>query len=105
MRVVVIDTTVHGDVIGGGHLIVVPLLNGLRRLGHDVHYVSTDTPNPIINDEIISTGVTLHKRLWDPTATVEDSTRIFSKWLNDLGADIHLISASGDLVWSLLLIL
>jgi len=102
MRIVVIDTTVHGEMIGGGHLIVVPLLRGLKRLGHEVHYVSTDTPNPIINDKIISTGVTLHKRLWDPDGLIEDSTPTFSDWINKLAPDVHLISASGDLGWTVL---
>jgi glycosyltransferase involved in cell wall biosynthesis len=102
MKIVVIDTTVHGEMIGGGHLIVVPLLRGLKNLGHEVHYVSADTPNPVINESIASTGVTLHKRLWDSAAFVDNSTPSFAAWLNKLKPDVHLISASGDLGWTVL---
>ena len=102
MRIVVIDTTVHGEMIGGGHLIVVPLLKGLKDLGHEVHYVAADTPNPIIRDRIASTAVTMHKRLWNREALIEDSTPSFGEWLNTLQPDVHLISASGDLGWTVL---
>lgn len=100
MKIVIIDTTVHGKMIGGGHLMVVPLLEGLKRRGHDVHFVSADTPNPIIYEEIRATGVSRHKRLWNLESLVEDSTRPFSTWLNEVKPDVHLISSSGDLGWT-----
>jgi len=78
------------------------LLRGLKARGHDVHFVSTDTPNPAISDKIASTGVTMHKRIWDNSAPVDDSTPIAASWFNDLAADVHLISASGDIGWTVL---
>lgn len=102
MKVAVIDTTVHGKVIGGGHLIVVDLLRGLKARGHDVHFVSADTPNPAIKEKIASTGVTTHQQAWNNTAPVDDSTPIAARWFNELAPDIHLISASGDIGWTVL---
>jgi glycosyltransferase involved in cell wall biosynthesis len=102
MKIAVTDTTVHGSMIGGGHLFVVPLLLGLRERGHEIHFISADTPNEIIRDRIATTGVKMHKRLWPVDALVEDATPVFARWLNELAPDIHLISASGDLGWTVL---
>ena len=102
MKVAVIDTTVHGKQIGGGHLIVVDLLRGLKARGHDVHFVSADTPNPAIKDKIAATAVTTHKGVWDRNSPVDDSTSHAARWFNELAADVHLISASGDIGWTVL---
>jgi glycosyltransferase involved in cell wall biosynthesis len=102
MRIAVIDTTVHGDQIGGGHLIVVHLLAGLVERGHDVHFVCAATPNAVINDRIIATGVTIDQRPWGAAALVDDATPHFAEWLNRLQPDVHLISASWDLGWTVL---
>jgi glycosyltransferase involved in cell wall biosynthesis len=102
MKVAVIDTTVHGNMIGGGHLIAVELLRGLIARGHDVHFVSADTPNLAIKDKIASTGVSMHQAIWNNSAPVDDSTPHAARWFNELAADVHLISASGDIGWTVL---
>lgn len=102
MKVAVIDTTVHGSMIGGGHLIVVDLLRGLAARGHDVHFVSADTPNPSIREKIASTGVRMHRSVWNNADPVDDSTPIAARWFNELAPDTHLISASGDIGWTVL---
>lgn len=102
MKIAVIDTTVHGQLIGGGHLIVTKLLHGLVGRGHDVHLVTADTPNEIIRRRIEETGATQHQRLWRRSSPVDDSTPVFAEWMNRLRPDVHLISASADLGWTVL---
>src|SRR5689334_23298374 len=102
MKIAVIDTTVHGQMIGGGHLIVTKLLEGLVSRGHDLHFVSADTPNELIRSQLGATGASMHKRLWPAYALVSDATPVFASWLNELAPDVHLISASGDLGWTVL---
>jgi glycosyltransferase involved in cell wall biosynthesis len=102
MRIVIVDTTVHGTAIGGGHLIVSSLLSGLVSRGHDVHYVSTASPNPTIADSLAVSGASLHQGIWPRTDIVSDATPVFSDWLQDLSPDVYVVSASGDLGWTVL---
>lgn len=99
MRIVIVDTTVHGTEIGGGHLYLPPLMKGLIEKGHDVHLVVKDEPNEKINSLIKASGVTVHKKPWQKNGLVEITAPLFADWVNEMKPDVYFISASGDIGW------
>ncbi len=102
MRLVILDTTVHGSLIGGGHLYLPPLLSGLLAKGNDVHLVTAGRPNDRIYYQLINSGVALHTAVWDSDQYVEKAVIQFADWVNELKPDVFVISASADIGWVVL---
>lgn len=102
MKILVVDTEISGELIGGTQLFLPGLLTGLVNRGHEVHLVAKGTPNPKVRRRIEATGAKLHPKLWDPMSLVVDASPGFAKWLNDLRPEVFLISTSADLGWVVL---
>lgn len=101
MKIVIVDTTNHADEIGGGHLILPHILEGLCQKGHEVHLVIKQEPNKILAPLLDASGAIIHKGPWKG-ALIEDITREFGAWINKMSPDIYLISASWDIGWTVL---
>lgn len=99
MKIVIVDTTVHGSYIGGGHLYLPGLMKGLVEKGHEVHLVASGEPNEKIAGFINASGAIVHERPWGKNGFVEDTAPLFADWVNQMSPDIYLISASGDIGW------
>ena len=102
MKIVIVDTTLHGPLIGGAQTFLPLLIKGLKEKGHDIHLVTKGNPDKRIEKEIVESGAILHTGIWEKHALVEDATPVFTKWINNLHPDIYLISVSADIAWTVL---
>ena len=115
MRIIVVDTTLSGDLIGGAQTFLIKLLDGLVRVGNDVVFASGGEPNgkiaaglslaPAKQSEIARAqggSFVSDTTAWTAGRLVEDVTPLFAAWLNRLRPDVFVISVSGDIGWSVL---
>ena len=102
MRIVIVDTTLQGPLIGGAQTFLPFLIKGLYAKGHEVHLVANDKPDKRIEKQITESGAIMHSRLWKRNTLVEDAAPIFANWVNNLYPDIYLISVSADIGWVVL---
>ena len=73
MRIAVIDTTIDGDLIGGGHTFLPKLLKGLIAKGHEVRLITKGVPNEKVFKQIEESEAILHTSLWDREGFVEET--------------------------------
>jgi hypothetical protein len=102
MKIVIVDTTIHGPLIGGAQTFLPTLMRGLKERDHEVHLVAKDVPDKKIERHIKESGAVVHTGLWKKNALVEDNTPFFANWINTLKPDIYLISVSADIGWTVL---
>lgn len=99
MRIIIVDTTIDEELIGGGHTFLPILIKGLISKGHELHLVTKGAPNKKLVEYIIDSGVHVHSNLWSKNSFVEETAPVFAKWVNEMNPDIYLISASSDIGW------
>jgi glycosyltransferase involved in cell wall biosynthesis len=102
MRIVIVDTEMSGDLIGGAQLFLPGLMKGLIERGHDVHCVARGEINERVRGKIEATGVKIHWDIWARSMLVDDADSIFAEWINKVGPDVFLISTSADMGWVVL---
>ena len=102
MKIVIVDTTIHGPLIGGAQTFLPFLMRGLKESGHEVHLVTQGEPDKKIGNQIAESAVMVHTSLWKKNIVVEDAAPLFAKWVNRLKPDIYLISVSPDIGWVVL---
>ena len=102
MRIIVVDTTLSGELIGGAQTFLLKLLNGLTARAHDVHLVCGGAPNSRVADGIMATGVNVNTRTWTNGALVDDVTTEFAGWVSELSPDVYVVSVSPDIGWTVL---
>lgn len=102
MKIAVIDTTIDGDLIGGGHTFLPTLLTGLTGKNHEVHLILKALPHEKVRRQIEESGAIPHIGLWNADGFVEETAPVLARWLNNLNPDVYLISASGDIGWVVL---
>lgn len=102
MKIVIIDTTIDGELIGGAQTFLPKLLKGLIEKGNEVHLITKGIPNEKIRIQIEESKVTLHTNLWDANKFVEENVSVLAEWINHLSPDIYLISVSADIGWLVL---
>ncbi len=102
MKIVFLDTTMDGAIIGGAHTFLPKILNGLNRRNVEIHLVTKGRPSEKLAQGLKDSGAIIHNKLWPEYSLVEDATPILADWLNKLKADVFVISASGDIGWTVL---
>ena len=101
MRIVLVDTTLGGDLIGGAQTFLIQLLTGLGS-AHEVHLLSGDTPGGRVRNEIEASKATTHSNLWSRTDLVDSVTPNVAAWVNDLRPAVFVVSVSPDIGWTVL---
>jgi len=102
MRILLVDTTVGGDLIGGAQTFLSELTPGLARLSHEVHLLSNGEPATSVATKINESGATLHTDILNGAGLVDDATPEFAKWVNELRPDVYVVSVSPDIGWIVL---
>jgi glycosyltransferase involved in cell wall biosynthesis len=102
MRIVLVDTTIGGELIGGAQTFLIGLMRGLVGRGLDVHLLADGVPNDRLRDAAAESGAEVHTDVLDKFRPVEDSTPEISRWVNRLRPDIYVVSVSPDLGWTAL---
>jgi len=99
MKIIIVDTTIHDEsLIGGGHLYLPPLMNGLVQKGHEVHFVVKASPARQIVNSIRESGATVHIKPWKKIL-VEEAAMEFASWVNAMRPDIFFISTCPSVSW------
>ena len=83
MKIVIVDTTVHGKLIGGGHLYLPNLIAGLVDKGNEVYLVVNGTPNEKVFPRLQASGVIICDKIWQKNELVEKKAYALAKWVND----------------------
>jgi glycosyltransferase involved in cell wall biosynthesis len=99
MKIIIVDTTIHQSLIGGGHLYLPGLMKGLIEKGHEVHLVVKAEPDKKIAGLIHDSKAIVHIKPWKKNGLVEDIAPLFADWVNKLAPDIYFISTSADIGW------
>ena len=102
MKLVVVDTTVRGSLIGGAQTFLIKLLAGLKARGHDVRFIAGGTPNPSIAKALEMTGAALETHDLLSGKTVDDVYPGFARVMNDVSPDAYIVSVSPDIGWTVL---
>ena len=102
MRIVLVDTTISGELIGGAQTFLVGLMRELGDLGHEVHLLADGVPNERAGASIHDSGATVHTDVADGSRLVEDTTPVVAKWVNGLRPDVFVGSVSPDIGWAVL---
>lgn len=101
MRIVLVDTTLSGDLFGGAQTFLIKLLTGLGS-ANEVHLLSGGIPGPRVRSAMEGRKATTHSDLWNPAALVDDVTPSVAAWLNHLRPDVFVVSVSPDIGWTVL---
>jgi len=99
LKVVIVDTTIDEDLIGGAHFFLPNLIKELVEKGYEIHLVTKELPNEKVRKSILKSGVILHIDLWNKNSLVEKAAPFFANWVNKIKPDVYLISASADIGW------
>ena len=99
LKIVIVDSTNHMELIGGGHLFLPALIKGITGRGHEVHLVVKGKPNPRIAGQISESGAIMHERPWKHNGIMEDVAPVFAKWVNAMKPDVYVVSSSFDIGW------
>jgi glycosyltransferase involved in cell wall biosynthesis len=102
VRIIIVDTTIHGPLIGGAQTFLPLLIKGLCDRGYKVHLICLDRPDDRISSAIENSGCEIHICHWKKYELVEDVAPRLAKWINDLAPDVYLVSVSADLGWVVL---
>lgn len=97
MRIAVIDTTIHGPLIGGAQTFLPVLLRGLAARGHEVHLLAKGKPDPRIESELGAVSVDIN--VWEGPGIAEDVAPRLAKWLGSLKPDLFAVSTCPDIGW------
>ena len=99
MKVVIVDTTVQGPLIGGAQTFLPDFLKGLVNNNHEVHLLAVGQLDSKVASQILASGAYVHSNLVKKNQLPSDSALILAKWVNNLDPDIYLISVSPDIGW------
>lgn len=99
MRIVFLDTTLSGPIIGGAQIFLPKLAEGLKKNGHEIYIVANGEPNSKVRSEIEACGAILHIHQRKIGLLPEESARFLADWVNSISPDIYVISVSPDLGW------
>lgn len=102
MKILFVDTTMDGPLVGGAHTFLVQLMTGLTGAGHEVHFISKGIPTAKSSAMIRESDAVIHTDLWDGTQIVDDAAPVVAKWINDLRPDVFVVSVSPDIGWAVL---
>lgn len=102
MRVLLADTTMGGDLIGGAQTFLARLMAGLVSAGHEVHLLADGEGEGRIRDSVKASGAQVHCNLWSGGELVDDLTPVVASWVNDLRPDVYVVSVSPDIGWTVL---
>lgn len=102
MRIVFVDTTLQGPLIGGAQTFLPLLIKGLTVNGHEVHLIASATPDKRVATAIETCGAILHTKLWKKNLLVEDAAIVLSNWINAIQPDVYVVSVSPDIGWVVL---
>lgn len=102
MKIVLLDTTLDGNLIGGAHTFLVKILHSLSSSGHETHFVSKGEPSAKTAKGIDKSGAKMHLDLWGRNLLVDDATPILATWVNEQNPDVYVVSASPDIGWTVL---
>jgi hypothetical protein len=99
MKIVFVDTTMDGPLIGGAHTFIVRLMTRLSDLGHEIHFVSKGEPTARSAEKIRESNAVIHTDLWNSSQIVDDAGPVVARWVNDLRPDVFVVSVSPDIGW------
>lgn len=102
MKVVFLDTTMEGNLIGGAHTFLVRIMQELSRRGHQVDFITKGKPRAKTAANIENSGARIHPEIWNPTLLVDDAAPILADWINQLNPDVYVVSVSPDIGWAVL---
>jgi len=102
MKILVVDTTMDGSIVGGAHTFLVQLMSGLNAAGHDVHFLSKGDPVAKSAAGIEESGAVIHRDVWTGSLLVDDGTPEVAKWVNELRPDVFVVSVSPDIGWTVM---
>ncbi len=99
MRIIIIDSTLHGPIIGGAQTILSDLLKGLCQNGHEVHLIANAILDNRIEKGIRESGAIIHTNIWKNNLILEDAANLLASWVNKVKPDIYVISVSWGIGW------
>ena len=102
MRVVFLDTTMDGSLVGGAQTFLHKILKGLNNRDVEVHFVTKGTLVSKTAINIEKSGAIFHNKLWPASSLVEEAALVFANWLNKLKPDVYIVSVSPDIGWVVL---
>ena len=102
MRILVLDTTVCGELIGGAQTFLVGFLGGLVRGGHEVHLVAGGEPNERLRSAIKATGAKIHSDFSSDSEIMDNVAERAAGWVNEINPDVYVVSVSPDIGWVVL---
>jgi glycosyltransferase involved in cell wall biosynthesis len=102
MKVVFLDTTLDGSLIGGAHTFLHQILGGLSKRGIEVHFITKGHPVAKTAQNIENAGGIFHNTIWPKDSLTEDSAPLLVKWLEKLKPDVYVVSVSPDIGWVVL---
>ncbi|PYT00002.1 MAG: hypothetical protein DMF63_08505 [Acidobacteria bacterium] len=102
MKILCVDTTMDGHIVGGAHTFLVQLMAGLTDAGREVHFLSKGDPVAKSAAGIENSGSVIHRDVWTGDVLVDDATPDVAKWVNDLRPDVYVVSVSSDIGWTIM---
>jgi glycosyltransferase involved in cell wall biosynthesis len=99
LKIVIVDTTIHSELIGGAQTFLPLLIKGLHNKGNEVHLIAQGNPNIKVEKQIHESGAIVHTSIWSKNDLPENSAKFFSKWVNELKPDVYVISVSWEVGW------
>lgn len=102
MKVVFLDTTLDGTLVGGAQTFLHKILEGLKRRDTEIHFITKGKPVSKTAINIDKSGALFHNNLWPKKALIEDAAPLLGNWLNKLKPDVYVVSVSPDIGWAVL---
>jgi glycosyltransferase involved in cell wall biosynthesis len=99
MRILIADTTMSGNLIGGAQFFLVELLGGLVSRGHEVHLVTGGRINERIREPIERTGAALHTEFALESRIMDEVGVRAAAWVTNLNPEVYVVSVSPDVGW------
>jgi len=102
MKILFVDTTMDGHIVGGAHTFLVKLMSGLSSAGHDVHFLSKGDPVAKSAAGIEESGAMIHRDVWTGSSFLDDATPEVARWVNELHPNVFVVSVSPDIGWTVM---
>ncbi len=99
MKIIIVDTTLAGPLIGGAQTFLPELLRGLTKKGHQVLVVSNGEPDKRVKKQLEDSGAKIEPAAWKKNALAQDAAPVFAKWVNAIRPDLYIVSVSPDIGW------
>ena len=99
MRILIADTTICGNLIGGAQIFLAELLGGLVSSGHDVHLATGGPINERIREPIEKTGANLHVGFAYASRIMDEVAVPAADWISKLKPEVYVVSVSPDVGW------